>query len=414
MIKILYVITKSNWGGAQRYVYDIATSLDKEMFDAVVACGGNGPLAIKLREAGIRVITIPLLQRDINIIKEFLSLFALIKIFNREQPDIIHLNSTKIGGLGAVAALAAKLLTKNYPPAGRAGKQKTVFTAHGWGFNEDRPYIARVIIYFLQWLSVLFCDRIIAVSRAVLNQGMYFPFSRSKLILIKNAIMPPNFLDKKSAKRELANLARLSKTIAEDNQFPRPPIDGRVWLGTIAELTKNKGLTYLVDAAHQLKIQIPPASPSEAEQVNSKFQILIIGGGEDEKKLRAQIAALGLESDVFLLGHIEDAPKYLKAFDIFILPSITEALAYVLIEAGWAGLPAVATRVGGLPEITENEKGGFLVPSKNPEKLAEAIKKLLDSGELRKKMGRKNRQIVSQKFSFEKMLRETIDIYNGL
>ena len=111
MIKILYVITKSNWGGAQRYVYDIATSLDKEMFDAVVACGGNGPLAIKLREAGIRVITIPLLQRDINIIKEFLSLFALIKIFNREQPDIIHLNSTKIGGLGAVAALAAKLLT---------------------------------------------------------------------------------------------------------------------------------------------------------------------------------------------------------------------------------------------------------------------------------------------------------------
>src|SRR3989344_1730177 len=370
MIKILYVITKSNWGGAQRYVYDIATSLDKEMFDAVVACGGNGPLAIKLREAGIRVITIPLLQRDINIIKEFLSLFALIKIFNREQPDIIHLNSTKIGGLGAVAALAAKLLTKNCPPAGRAGKQKTVFTAHGWGFNEDRPYIARVIIYFLQWLSVLFCDRIIAVSRAVLNQGMYFPFSRSKLILIKNAIMPPNFLDKKSAKRELANLARLSKTIAEDNQFPRPPIDGLVWLRTIAELTK--------------------------------------------KKLRAQIAALGLESDVFLLGHIEDAPKYLKAFDIFILPSITEALAYVLIEAGWAGLPAVATRVGGLPEITENEKGGFLVPSKNPEKLAEAIKKLLDSGELRKKMGRKNRQIVSQKFSFEKMLRETIDIYNGL
>ena len=80
--KILYVITKSNWGGAQRYVYDIATSLDKEMFEVAVAVGGDGILIEKLNSAGIHTIPIPFLQRDISVIKEFLSLFVLFKIFN--------------------------------------------------------------------------------------------------------------------------------------------------------------------------------------------------------------------------------------------------------------------------------------------------------------------------------------------
>src|SRR3989338_280309 len=381
MIKILYVITKSNWGGAQRYVYDIATSLDKEMFDAAVACGGNGLLATKLQEAGVRVIQIPFLQRDINIIKEFLSLFALFKIFRKERPDVIHLNSAKIGGLGAVAAYGLRIFCGWRP--------KVIFTAHGWGFNEDRPYLARVIIFLAQWISVIFCDFVICVSCAVFNQGMYFPFASKKLRLINLGIKSPDFLKHLEARHRLATL---NKTNSLGKEFPS------VWIGCIAELAKNKGLAYLIDAISILR--------------TSDVQVLIIGDGEDYKKLQLQISNLQLQDKVFLLGFVPEASRYLKAFDMFVLPSITEAGAYVLHEAGFAGIPAVGTKVGGIPYIIKDGENGFLVPPKNPEKLAEALKKLLGDENLRKIMGQKNYDLVSQKFSFEKMLRETIDIYN--
>lgn len=382
MIKILYVITKSNWGGAQKYVYDLATSLDKERFEIAVAAGGEGALKEKLAEAEIRTISIPFLQRDINIVKEFLSLFSLIKIFKNERPDIIHLNSSKIGGLGTVAAYSLR-------PYGI--KSKIIFTAHGWGFNEDRPYLARVIIFLAQWLTTIFCRKIIALSPATYNQAMYFPFARKKIYFMEQGARLPVFLSKEEARKEF--LRALNKTDSDTNGFPD------LWIGCAAELTKNKGLTYLIDAISILR--------------TSDVQVLIIGEGEDYQKLRLQISNLQLQNNVYLLGFLPEAARYLKAFDIFVLPSITEALGYVLIEAGLAELPVVATKVGGIPWIIKDKESGFLVPPKNPEALAEALKKLLADENLRHKMGQKNYDLVSKKFSFEKMLKETIDIYKG-
>src|SRR3989338_7709209 len=108
-MKVLFVITKSNWGGAQRYVYDLATALLRENYEVAVAVGGQGLLAENLKMAGIRVVGIPHLERDVNFFKETLSTLYLWKIFKSEQPDIIHLNSSKVGGLGAIAARTLKL-----------------------------------------------------------------------------------------------------------------------------------------------------------------------------------------------------------------------------------------------------------------------------------------------------------------
>ena len=390
-IKILYIITKSSWGGAQKDVYDLATNLSQNDFEIAVAAGGSGLLLEKLAERGVRTIKIPFLERDINPAKEIFSLISLFQIFRKENPDIVHLNSSKIGGLGAVAARLASFFTRR--------KIFVIFTAHGWGFNDDRFYFARVIIYFLQWLSVLFCDRVIAVSRAVLNQGMYFPFSKHKFFLIYNGVMPPQFLNQSQARKKLADLTRLdsarqvllNKTDITGGEFP--------WLGTIAELTQNKGLNYLIETADLLK------------KSGHKFKIFILGGGEDEQKLKSQIIALDLEHEVFIAGFVPDAATYLKAFDIFVLPSTTEALTYALVEAGLADLPAVASRVGGLPEILEHQTSGILVKPKNPEALAEAIKTLIENPKLRKKYGETFKKKASQKFSFEKMLEETINLY---
>jgi len=117
--KILFVITKSNWGGAQRYVYDIATNMPRDRFELVVAAGGDGVLIDKLKSAGIQTIAIRALDRDISIIKEILSFFSLLAIYRRERPSVIHANSSKAGGIAATAAWIYKILSGAPRPAAR-------------------------------------------------------------------------------------------------------------------------------------------------------------------------------------------------------------------------------------------------------------------------------------------------------
>src|SRR3989344_8488645 len=188
MHKILFVITKSNWGGAQRYVYDLATNLQKENFEIKVALGGEGLLKEKLQENNMPIIQIPHLQRNINFLKELLSFFSLIKIFNKEKPNVIHLNSSKVGGIGAVAALVHKLWTKNYG-------LKAIFTVHGWAFNEARTFRAKSAIYLSQWITSLLCDSAIVLSRHDYRQALEMPLiPKRKFALIPLGI-PENNLD---------------------------------------------------------------------------------------------------------------------------------------------------------------------------------------------------------------------------
>ena len=123
--KILYVITKSNWGGAQSYVYTLATAAKDAGADVAVAFGGTGGagattgrLELELQKVGIRTVFVKSFMRDISFFKEFRVLGELVRIFKTERPDIVHLNSSKAGGIGA---LAARL----------AGVGRIVFTSHG-------------------------------------------------------------------------------------------------------------------------------------------------------------------------------------------------------------------------------------------------------------------------------------------
>jgi len=165
--KILYVITKSNWGGAQRYVFDLATSLDKNLFDVVVVCGGNGLLKEKLQSENIKVVSLKTLERDINIKKELLSAKELYKIFKTEKPDIVHLNSSKAGAIGAFVARIV-------------GIKKIIFTAHSWAFNENRSFYSKIIIEFIHWLTVFLSHKTIAVSESVKKQISHLPFIKTK------------------------------------------------------------------------------------------------------------------------------------------------------------------------------------------------------------------------------------------
>jgi glycosyltransferase involved in cell wall biosynthesis len=308
--KILYVITKSNWGGAQRYVYDLATNLPKEKFEVIVALGGTGGksaeaglLQQRLLEANIRTVFVKSFVRDVSFAKELSTYSELVEIFRREKPDVIHLNSSKAGGIGSFAARIA-------------GVKNIIFTVHGWPFLEQRNIFARSGIWFASWLSAIMCHKVIVISDFEMKIAKRMPFVSHKLVRIYNG-MPP--------------LVHSSGEIIRA-AFPH----GVVITGTIGELNKNKNQQALIEEAKR----------------KQNMYVAIVGEGEERANLEEKIKKYGLMHRVKLFGFVP-ASEALKGFDIFALPSLKEGLPYALLEAKAAGLPIVANRIGGIAEILD-------------------------------------------------------------
>jgi glycosyltransferase involved in cell wall biosynthesis len=308
------------------------------------------------------------LKRDISFFDEVKSFFELVKIIRKEKPAVLHLNSSKMGFVGGLAGRIA-------------GASKIIFTAHGWAFNESRPWPARKFFKFLQWLTVLFSHTTIAVSEKTKNDIVGLPFLKKKVVVIHNGIGQIEFLDKQTAREKLSK-------VAFDTE--------EIWVGTISELHKNKGLDFLIMACANLPENV---------------SVFIIGDGEEKEKLQNQIKKSGLENKIFLTGRIEKVGTLLKAFDIFTLTSRTEALPYTILEAGLAGCAVVVSRVGGIPEIIENEKSGILVEAGNIDQISKSLKNLLLEPQKRASLGANLQQKVSKDFSLQGMISKTEKIY---
>ncbi|MEK7134625.1 MAG: glycosyltransferase [Patescibacteria group bacterium] len=390
--KILYVITKSNWGGAQKYVYDLATLLPAGEYDIAVAFGGTGELAEKLREKHIRIAAVPRLGRNIRMIDDVFVFFSLLSLFLRERPNIVHLNSSKIGGLGAFAAQiynsvqkTKKLLTTHY-----SLPTKIIFTAHGWPFREERPSWQRLIIRFASWLTIALSHKVIVVSEHDATAGRAMPFTKQKIFCVHNGIRPLQLLSRTDARAEIV---KGSAAIIPENAY---------WVGTNAELTRNKGLAYAVEAMSHLV---------RDREIKTQFVYVIISDGELKDVLSCLVAELGLGENMFLVGAKKDAARLLSAFDCFLLPSIKEGLPYVLLEAGLARLPTIATHVGGVPEIIKNGETGILVPPKNPRAIADAILLLMHNKKRAAEYGAALSADVKNRFSIDQMIKNTEQLY---
>jgi len=315
-MKIIYVITKSNWGGAQRYVFDLATSLPKDQFEAKVLFGGTGEadasygmLATNLGIKGIPGIHLTSFMRDISISREWKTFRQLIEIFKKEKPDIVHLNSSKAGGIGALAARITRV-------------PNIIFTVHGWPFLENRSVLVKRLIWLASWCTVLLCHKVICISEYDLKIARRMPFARKKVFRIYNGIAPMSLGSGEKIR----------------SAFPH----GVTITGTVGELTQNKNQVSLIEQAKN----------------NPTMYVAIVGSGEDNEKLTKKIKEYGLENRVKLFGFVP-ASEALPGFDCFALPSIKEGLPYVLLEAKQVGLPIVANRVGGVGEILDTDTQEF-------------------------------------------------------
>ncbi len=302
--KVLYMITKSNWGGAQRYVYDLATHRPKDQFEVAVAVGGPGALTEKLTAAGIPVLFLDRVQRDLSLTRDIGGFASLYRTVRTYRPDVVHLNSSKVAGLGA---LAARLL----------GVRRIVFTVHGWPFMEHRSLLWRLFAFLGSYLSALLSHQVIVISTHDLRIGHRMPFLRKKLHLVYNGI-------------------ELPMTFGSGSEIRAAFPPGVPITGTVGELTRNKNHKALIERARK----------------EPTLYLAIVGEGEERGALEAAIARYKLADRVKLFGFIP-AQDVLRGFDTFAFPSLKEGLPYVLLEARAAGLPIVASRVGGIPDVVD-------------------------------------------------------------
>ncbi len=384
--KILYVITKGNFGGAQKYVHDLAVSLPKDRFYTLVACGTkNGTtLKEKVREKGIETIDLESSEREISLKKDFKTLKDLINLIKKEKPDIIHLNSSKIGFLGALSVLFLKFYSKIH---NTYSIPHSVFTSHGWAFNEkNRSNFSKIIFYLAHYATVLICDKTIAVSSRTKSDISWLPFIDKKIEVIHNGI---EYFETK--KRED------SRKILDETD------SGKKIIISLSELHNNKGIDIALKAISML-----------SEEYKEKIKYCIVGDGEEKSELLKLAKNLKVETCVNFLGFYKNARELLSGADIFLLPSRTENLPFSLLEAGFVGLPVICTNVGGNSEVIKDMQNGILVHPRNSKEIKEAILYLLDHPEKEEEFANEIRKTITNFFSFERTLKKTEDLYNSL
>ena len=381
--KVLFVITQSEPGGAQRFILNTVSHLEKDKYEILVAIGNtdNGDLFRALHDIGIPTHRLYHLVRNPNVKQDLKAVSELRKLIKNFRTDILFLNSSKAGFIGSLAA--------RFPLKIRG--TKVIYRIGGWTFNDPWPSWKRWLWIALEWFSARWKDVIIVNNQHDFDQALKLKIRpRKKIALIYNGI-------------ETYKLDLMSRDKARRTLFERAVnLSGRVFqaeyvIGTIANFYPAKGLEYLVRAAYFF-------------QNNDNVVFFVIGDGQERPGLEALIKELGLEQKVFLLGQIPDAFRYLSAFDVFVLPSVKEGFPWTLIEAMAAKLPVIATDVGAMPEIIDDHKNGLLVKPKDPVGLADKIKEILENDRLRNELGIQAHQTVLFKFELDKMVKQVEEL----
>jgi len=362
--RVAHVVLGLRAGGLERVVIDLATKIDRTRFDPlVIALEEPGELAPLLEPWGV---PIRLARRGLDPA----SLLVLADRIAREGVDLVHTHNPSPHVHGVVAALLA---------AARRGRRRprVVHTKHGRNYVDDAR---RVLV---NRAAAALSDRIVAVSDDARRVALEVErVSAERLVTIRNGIDVDAFQpgDAERARR-LAHVP-----------------DGALHVGCVARLSAEKDHATLIEAFFRLRALFPDA------------RLSLVGEGPERGALEALCERLGVRSSTRFLGHRDDVAALLPGFDVFALASRTEGTSLTLLEAAAAGVPIVATRVGGNPEVVSDGETGLLVPAGDPDALAEAIVGLATCPE-RRRMGERGRASVEARYGVAKMVAAYESLY---
>jgi glycosyltransferase involved in cell wall biosynthesis len=357
---VLIVITLAETGGAQSYVRELVPGL-VEKFDVVVAAHGAGPLRDAVVKAGARFVPLRHVRRSISP-RDLLGLMELVRLFVRERPALVHANSSKAGAVARLAASLTRVPVR-------------LFTAHGWAFASAAAGPSKLYLWADRIVRPL-TTTVICVSESEREAGL-----AARTCSADRTVVIPNAVEVGSAPQASPNGSPMR--IISVGRFA-PPKDFGTLLRAVAGLQGDGVVTTL------------------------------LGDGPHRRLLESEIAELGLAGSVTLAGDVPDVAARLAEADVFVLSSRSEGMPISVLEAMAAGLPVVATDVGGLREVVDDAVTGFLVPVGDARALGERLAQLDADPALRCELGAAARRRAAADFALPGWRRRHVQLYDDL
>jgi glycosyltransferase involved in cell wall biosynthesis len=300
------------------------------------------------------------LRRPISPWRDLRGFAELYRLLRRQRPELLHASSSKAGVIGPLAAVAARVPVR-------------IFTVHGWAFSANSG-AASALYRWVDRIAGRATTATICVSQRERADGL-----RARTCRAERTVVIPNAVDVDACPQ--APLVRA---------VPR--------LISVGRLAAPKDWTTLLSAAASLD------SKTFAE-------LVIVGDGPERRRVAAEVARRSLDGRVWLLGERDDVSGLLSDADVFLLASRSEGLPLSVIEAMAAGLPVVASDVGGLRELVHDGETGMLVPPGDPAALVDALRPLLADRELRRRLGTAGRERASALFDLPGFRRAHLELY---
>ena len=384
-LRVLRLIARLNVGGPALHTVILNDGLRRRGFQTLLVHGsvgaGEASLDELARDRALPVVHIPDLGRRISFLGDVRAFAQILALLWRWQPDVLHTHTAKGGTLGRIASLF-------YNTAARRSRRCAVIhTFHGHVLEGYFGRLGSFVVRLIERTLARVTDRIVTISARQCDD-----------ITRRFAIAPAGKVVVVPLGLELARLLALPERSAR----PRGQEEiqaRRVVVGYVGRLVPIKDLATLVRGVGHARVRVP------------QIRLVIAGDGQERAALETLVTQLGLNEHVEFLGWRRDLAALYGGMDLFVLTSLNEGTPVSLIEAMAAGVPAIATAVGGVPDVIEDGVSGALIPPRQPEELADAIVQAVLQPEQAQRMAARARLMVRDRFDSARLVQEVEAIY---